>query len=421
MKEDFLQWLWEHQLFDHEHLTSTTGEPIRILEAGHRNTFNGPDFSHARIYIGSLLWVGSVEIHTRTRDWDAHGHSPDPHYQKVILHVVWEHKGACPNDIPVMELKGRVPLSYIHRFRSRFRWQDPFPCYRHVSGIPELIRNSMLDACAVTRMERRFAQNLEKYQQLGGDLEAYTWNLLLHAFGLGVNAGGFEALAKTCPYNLIRKVSAAQLDPEALLLGCAGFLTIPEVDDHTAKLKAEFLWMINKYGIRVIPGGAAHWRTGGIRPANAPSLRIAQLASLVRSKEPLQVLSQTKEEKKWKNAFEIGQTDYWRTHYRLGFPVAPHAAVPGSSFIHQLILNVYPLAKMMWDYQYGCTTGGEEVHAYLESLPPEENTIVRRFQTSGWPIKSAADSQAILELNEYYCSEHRCLRCKVGAYLLNKE
>lgn len=51
MKEDFLQWLWEHQLFDHEHLVSTSNDPIRIIEAGHRNTFNGPDFSHARIVI----------------------------------------------------------------------------------------------------------------------------------------------------------------------------------------------------------------------------------------------------------------------------------------------------------------------------------------------------------------------------------
>ena len=42
-----------------------------------------------RVEIGGELRTGDVEIHVRPGDWNAHGHSADPAYADVALHVAW--------------------------------------------------------------------------------------------------------------------------------------------------------------------------------------------------------------------------------------------------------------------------------------------------------------------------------------------
>ncbi len=91
--ESLLQFIWLSGRFNMEGLATATGEPLEILHPGQLNRHAGPDFTAARIRIGSLLWAGNVEVHYRTSDWKRHGHQHDPRYDRVILHVVFEHDG----------------------------------------------------------------------------------------------------------------------------------------------------------------------------------------------------------------------------------------------------------------------------------------------------------------------------------------
>src|SRR6185295_10348301 len=90
MKESFLHHIWQMQYFDKQNLLTCMKEPVQIFNPGTYNTDAGPDFSNARIRIGSVEWVGSVEIHTLSSEWINHHHDEDEAYRNVILHVVWK-------------------------------------------------------------------------------------------------------------------------------------------------------------------------------------------------------------------------------------------------------------------------------------------------------------------------------------------
>jgi len=56
----------------------------------------------------------------------------------------------------------------------------------------------------------------------------------------------------------------------------------------------------------------------------------------------------------------------------------------------------------------------------LETLPAENNNIINDFINLGVKITSAFESQALLELKNYYCSHKKCLQCGVGNKILKQ-
>jgi hypothetical protein len=88
--EKFYYEIWKEQKFLTD-LCSGNGEKIEVLDPGNENTqLSGPDFSHARIKIGNITYVGDVEIDSVHSDWLSHGHNQNKNYNKVILHVIFD-------------------------------------------------------------------------------------------------------------------------------------------------------------------------------------------------------------------------------------------------------------------------------------------------------------------------------------------
>ena len=105
MREDFLHYLWKYQLFTTQINHTRAGHPIEVIHPGVHNHDSGPDFFNARIKIGDTVWAGNVEIHVNASDWVQHGHSTDPAYDNVILHVVY-------NDDEPVKLSDSVTARY---------------------------------------------------------------------------------------------------------------------------------------------------------------------------------------------------------------------------------------------------------------------------------------------------------------------
>ena len=99
MNEDFLYYLWKYHL-PGKTLTGSRKETIYIQHPGQQNYDSGPDFFNGNINIDGTLWAGNIEIHTMSSDWYRHGHQNDPHYDNIILHVVYE------DDKPVRRKSG---------------------------------------------------------------------------------------------------------------------------------------------------------------------------------------------------------------------------------------------------------------------------------------------------------------------------
>ncbi len=112
MSESFLHYIWQFQYFSKAELLTSAGETITVFHPGIPNTHAGPDFQQARVRIGGIEWIGSVEIHVQASSWYDHKHNHDKRYDNVILHVVWQNDRPVSridgSDIPTMELSGRV-------------------------------------------------------------------------------------------------------------------------------------------------------------------------------------------------------------------------------------------------------------------------------------------------------------------------
>ena len=91
MTERLLQYIWQFKYYHSNHFISTDGDPIQVIHPGLLNTGQGPDFASAKIKVGNTIWVGSVELHIKSADWQLHKHSLDPNYKFVPEYFYLSH------------------------------------------------------------------------------------------------------------------------------------------------------------------------------------------------------------------------------------------------------------------------------------------------------------------------------------------
>ena len=51
---------------------------------------------------------------------------------------------------------------------------------------------------------------------------------------------------------------------------------------------------------------------------------------------------------------------------------------------------------------------------FLDGLRAEHNNIIALWQACGLEVRTAADSQALIQLKKEYCDKKDCLRCRFG-------
>lgn len=415
MKEDFLYYLWENRLLTGT-LTTSQGELVEVVNPGYRNNDSGPDFLEARVKVGGQLWAGHVEIHVKTSDWRRHGHQDDKAYRNVVLHVVYCHDEMV-NEIPVMELKGHFDVALYHQYHELVNAQRWIACERQLHEVLPFTKNTWLERMAVERLQEKAQKVARLLTANKFDWEETLYRLLLRSFGMKVNNDAFETLASLLPFKTLLKHADQLTQLEAMLLGCAGFLTIESEEDYPLLLKREFEVMRTKFNLLSMP--VEQWKFMRMRPVNFPTVRLAQLAQMIHRQGPL--FSKIKEAAttgEAKALFEVQASAYWDTHYRFSVMGPTHPKRLGDSTADVLMINaVVPLlfcyGRFHKDERY-C----EKALRFLEYTDAEDNAIVRHYADRGMPPGNAMQSQALLHLNRYYCKRKRCLECSIGNNLL---
>lgn len=79
-KEETLQFVSKHRLFDASQLVTVSGEKVDLADPGVRNRDAGPDFFNARVKLGKTLLGGEHRFHKNASDWYRHGHHDDDAY-----------------------------------------------------------------------------------------------------------------------------------------------------------------------------------------------------------------------------------------------------------------------------------------------------------------------------------------------------
>ena len=415
MTERLLQFIWQFQYFNKTELTTTGEEFIQIIFPGQYNTNQGPDFTDAKIRIGKATWAGTVELHIKTSDWTKHNHQQDKNYNNVILHVVWEDDKAG-NNVPVLELKGRVSKILLQRYEELMNADSFIPCERSIHSVREIVWKSWKDRLLAERLLRKAATVDNYLQQNNYHWEETFWWLLARNFGMKVNAETFEAIARSVPVNILAKHKNQVHQLEALLLGQAGLLEGKFTDDYPILLQKEYRFLQSKYRLKPVSLPLLFLR---MRPGNFPTIRLAQLTMLVY--ESVHLFSKVKEAGSVKDIrqwFDVNANDYWHYHYRFDEVSAFKKKKLGEIMIDNIIINTIAPVLFAYGSYHKEQQYKDKALQWLESTAAEANNITKGFQRMGVDIRSAFDSQALIELKNEYCTKKRCLDCGVGNALL---
>lgn len=410
MKEEFIYYLWENRLLSGD-IRTVEGDDISVISVGVRNHDSGPDYLDARIRIGDALWVGHVEMHVSSSDWFKHGHQADEAYKNVILHVVC-HDDCDGFGIPTVEIKDKFDLDILSRYESFMRSRSWVPCGKIIAFIQQFTWLSWLERLSVERLETEVKDVFDCLAENNHDWEETMYQRVMRYLGMKVNNDAFERLAKLLPLRVLRKHIDNRIQVEAMIFGCAGFLEQTFVQDYPKLLQREFKILKAKFDLVTMP--MAYWRFLRMRPPNFPTVRLAQMASLICSCDSLfSKLLSTNDLESMRAVFAVETNKYWDTHFVFGKQSKMIRKTLGPTAVDVLIINaVLPVL-----FSYGIYHDDQDLKNktidFLSFIPPEDNLVIRKFQRMGVSVCNAQQSQAVLHLYKCYCKKRMCLKCRV--------
>ena len=423
MNEEFLHYIWKYQLFDHKELVTTDGEKVEISKAGIHNFDSGPDFFNAQVRIAETLWAGHVEIHGKSSEWYAHKHDTDAAYDQIILHVVHEDDRPVHRSngmkIPTVVLKGRFELKLLDNYRDLTESMQWVPCSHQIHSVPDFVRENWLDRVLVDRLERKATKINAWLSMNNNDWEQTFYQALARNFGFRVNAVPFELLATSLPYVQLSKHRDSLFQLEAMLYGQAGLLSGKKfMDDYPKKLQKEYEFLASKF--RFKPIEAHLWKFMRMRPANFPSIRISQFASLLHQSK--NIFSESMEEsniQKLRSKFQLKASEYWRDRYRFDKKTTKvgDKKMSEASSNNILINTVAPFL-----FVYGRKIGEEKMlnrsFDLLHFCKGEVNKITKAWSSMGMPTKTSFQTQALIQLKNEFCDNKKCLNCAIGNHII---
>jgi hypothetical protein len=373
MSEDLLSFIWKYRLFKRIICFNMEGQSPEVLSPGIQNTNAGPDFTEAKIKVDGTTWVGNVEIHSKSSDWDLHRHYQDKAYNNVILQVVAKHdKDVFTEDgrmLPVIELELSEALKL--KYESFLCEKNWIPCEQDIQEVDGFRLNMWLGTVLVERLNKK-AEQIEALLKLNkNSWEETIYQQIARSFGFKVNAEPFEWLAKSIKLNILAKHQNNLHQLEALLFGQAGFLMENVDDEYFNELKKEYSFLKQKYSLK--PLEKHIWKFLRLRPSNFPTVRIAQFSKLIyKSKSLFSKIIQSENVEELIGLFNLMASSYWDDHYSFKKTSTKKPKAFGKTSVNSVLIN----AAVPMIFVYGKYTGDERLKdkaiSYLEKLAPEK-------------------------------------------------
>ncbi len=416
MQEDFLQYLWKYGLFPADKLFTPARQRVEVMTPGQLNTNAGPDFLMARIRIGEAVWAGHVEIHVKASDWYRHHHDEDPAYEPVVLHVVYEAdckvKRTNGDEVPMVELP--VKESYLNNYHQIISTLSPVPCETSWKKLdPQQVENWIVNM-GIERMELKSKDLFERLAVNRGSWEETWLQVIFRTFGFGINQEAFDRLGRTIPLAAIRSTGSNLFRLEAILFGQADLIPVRKPDPYSRALMVEYGFVRHKF--HLVPVKNPGWKYLRMRPANFPTIRLAQLASFLAG-NPDGIGSAVHGSGR-NLIFDYPMSSYWKMHYDFGKKWETPATGMGEGTITLFRINAVLPFRACYENRNGDAGAWEKWMEQLELLPAEDNRISRLWTHYGYRIPNAFYSQAFHHLYSRYCQNRHCLTCHIGQFLI---
>lgn len=389
--ERWLQTIWGRIDWCGWKLFTSDGQSLQVLSPGIWNPNQGPDFLQAQLFIGQILWVGSIELHVRSSEWFRHCHPDDPNYQDVVLHVVWEMDRLFPA-LPILELSKYINQKNAARDVHPLIDIGLLACHRVMRPVDDILWQEW-------RWHLLSQRLIKKTAQFQSSKSHSLRRALARQLGAWVNRDVFEFIDTSIPDELFEWARADLHRITALYLGQGGFLAAAPTSSYWQYL-SDLYRNIQRVNQIHPPHKQLLWMR--IRPAASPMLRLAQLAYLYHTgwmdrgkwlEEDLHDLRSILRQK--------DRPEYWQEIFPLDLSNTKQAAF-SEWVVKGLLIN-------LWAYLNAHDVAS--IQDRLQRLPLEDNRITRMFALMKLTPATAADSQAMMELYHAYCSRQRCAHC----------
>ena len=183
------------------------GEKVEVVHFGTWNREPGPDFCAALVLINGVKLTGDIEIDQDVKDWQNHGHSRNPSYENVVLHMfVRKGRQRCFTSTRQIKAVTQVCLALSQPPKDARTGRD--------DKIDERQATKLIEAAAAFRLHRKCGM-FRRATRLRGQDEA-LFEAMAAAMGFKNNKIPFLLVAERA--SLARARAA---DGEALLFGLA--------------------------------------------------------------------------------------------------------------------------------------------------------------------------------------------------------
>lgn len=409
-----LQALWFAGAFGRDFRT-TTGKSVRIVQFGEWNRSAGPDFIQSAVEIEGELQAGPLELDPDSGAWDAHGHSTNPAFRDVVLHVVFQADGrrgfirTCDHrEVPQVVITAMQLSDALNRPLRDVAIAHPGRCLYPLKHLSSSALSSLLDEAALYRANLKAARWLKTADVHGRDDALFQ--ATAETLGYRRNALAMRLLAQRAPLALLRDEGPAA---EAVLFGTAGLLA-PDLHELAPADTREYLrdlwdrWWKSRSRFEVTGTRAIPWQTHGQRPANHPHRRVGALAALVHAWPHYRRLALARPfaVKPLVDFLHSLDHDFWATRHTLTSTAsARRVAVFGRAHALELVANhLAPLAML---------EGGMSFRSYQKLRNSSPNDKVKRCALRLFGSLKAAQPwtrrvchhQALLQVYQDFCLE----------------
>lgn len=425
MTEQLLQFIWQYKYLLSKELFTTENIALYVVHPGSLNQGSGPDFFEARIKLNNILLVGNIEVHIKASDWVKHQHQFDRAYSNVILHVVWENDCDIylPNGekIAAIELKNLISQELLQLYESIMESKNEIPCAKNITDKERGSLQWFIPRLGMERLEVKCTNMMQILHKEKGHWERVFNMHIGHYLGRQTNALPFDLLFKGLPEQLWQKHQGDSLSYQSILLGVAGFMGKHFNDNYNQSLKKEFLYFQKLYSLTSMD--VSLWKYKGLRPHGFPPIRIIQFAELL-SKQELNLDNLSS----YENLAQVRNSLYLKNNQIVDIgdlhPIHSKSKLEpiqlSESMQNHLILNVIIPVLFAYGKYHQKEQVCDKTIEWLALLPAEDNKIIRIWDKLGIRAKNAEESQALLQLKNYYCIYKKCLECSIGNTILKK-
>ncbi|MBI4213930.1 MAG: DUF2851 family protein [Chloroflexi bacterium] len=426
--EAFVCWLWQERRAGRTLITSD-GRRLDVIYPGRRWGSWGPDFREAILAVDGAVVRGDVEVHVRAADWRAHGHSSDPEYAGIRLHVIFERSASGPDQATLMTVYlGAHLLESIDALLQAWR-EASLRTNSESCRSPEEAAD-LLERAGLARLNSKAAR-FEGDLVTVGPREALLRGAS-ECLGYAANVPPIRALLERFSVRMVADLLRVEgaLVASAALFGTAGLLPSQRgrLPPDGYSLRMEHLWRELAWPG---PSRSLGWRWIGSRPANMPTRRVAALLALLhegRGAPEEEVLAAVWELPPRRVAGALRATfqrkgdEYWRAHGDFGQPLQVRTALVGSRRAADIVVN----AALPWALAIARARDDRPLHdavirAYRVHPRLADDQITRHmaFQVLGSVsnpvVNSACRQQGLHQLYRGWCTDRDCQDCPAFA------